>query len=275
MNPIEAIAEGLLADVTIAIAAQEVFSPAASDAELMKCFQLGLAGPAFDFVRHMVFLSEVMALMRLWDSKRVVRSICTLANKLADVCVVDRLAERERVSTEDTLQFDVATLGRAQRKLPFSPARVTADQRKQELRNGVSKWLADVRSVKSSTEVSRLKKCQDELLAHSAASSKANVQPMQYEDPKIVLGQTIPIVSDLSPVCHPGMSRVGWPFEPVWLGVATGWGAKPRLSAASRRGAQRGIMSWRQIGEAAVRPYRVVVVTPFGQDCSGMGERAE
>jgi hypothetical protein len=35
-----------------------------------------------------------------------------------------------------------------------------------------------------------------------------------------VLGGT-----DLSPVRHPGMSRVGWPFEPVRLGVATGRGA--------------------------------------------------
>ena len=31
--------------------------------------------------------------------------------------------------------------------------------------------------------------------------------------------------SDLSPVSHPGMSRVGWPFERTWLDAATGWGA--------------------------------------------------
>jgi 3-hydroxyisobutyrate dehydrogenase-like beta-hydroxyacid dehydrogenase len=30
---------------------------------------------------------------------------------------------------------------------------------------------------------------------------------------------------DLSPISHPAMSRVGWSFEPVRLGVATGRGA--------------------------------------------------
>ena len=34
---------------------------------------------------------------------------------------------------------------------------------------------------------------------------------------------TVP--TGLRPVCHPVMSRVGWSFEPVRLGVATGRGA--------------------------------------------------
>src|ERR1700722_5196632 len=35
--------------------------------------------------------------------------------------------------------------------------------------------------------------------------------------------------SDLSPVSHPVMSRVRSSFEPVWLGGATGRGAKPPI----------------------------------------------
>jgi DNA methylase len=34
---------------------------------------------------------------------------------------------------------------------------------------------------------------------------------------------------DLSPVSHPPMSRVGWPFEPFRLDAATGRGAKPAI----------------------------------------------
>jgi hypothetical protein len=48
-------------------------------------------------------------------------------------------------------------------------------------------------------------------------------------------------VSDggLRPVCHPGVSRVGWSFERVRLGVATGRGASPPIarSEPSRCGA--------------------------------------
>jgi hypothetical protein len=144
----------------------------------------------------MLLLSEVMALMRLWDRKRTVQSIRTLAKRLGDPRVIDRLAKRERLSTADTRRIDVATLGRTLRKVPFSLARVRADQREQELKTSVSKWLADVRSVESCPEIARLKKCRHELLAHSAASSNVpNVQPMQYTDPGLVLDKTIPIVS--------------------------------------------------------------------------------
>src|SRR5690242_5374935 len=39
---------------------------------------------------------------------------------------------------------------------------------------------------------------------------------------------------DLSPVFHPGMSRVGWSFESAWLGTATGRGAEPPISRSYR-----------------------------------------
>jgi len=41
---------------------------------------------------------------------------------------------------------------------------------------------------------------------------------------------------DLSPFSHPSIDRVRSSFEPVWLGGATGWGAKPpnERSAPSR-----------------------------------------
>jgi hypothetical protein len=38
------------------------------------------------------------------------------------------------------------------------------------------------------------------------------------------------VLGDLSPVSHPGMSRVGWPFEPGCLGGATGRGAEPPIA---------------------------------------------
>jgi AbiU2 len=127
MERVEAIAEQMITDLTIAIAAEQVFSPAASDVQVMKFFQRGLAGPAFDFVRHMLLLSEVMALMRLWDDTDTVQSIPAFVSLMKDTDVVDKLAERERLLTEDTKRFDVATLGRAKRKLPFSAGRETAD----------------------------------------------------------------------------------------------------------------------------------------------------
>ena len=38
------------------------------------------------------------------------------------------------------------------------------------------------------------------------------------------------IAGDLSPFSYPPMSRVDWPFEPAWLGAATGRGAKPPIA---------------------------------------------
>ena len=67
MHEIIALAERLKSDVTIAIAVEQLFSPAASDKQLMQSFEIGWAAPAFDFLRHQLLLSEVMALSRLWD----------------------------------------------------------------------------------------------------------------------------------------------------------------------------------------------------------------
>jgi aspartate/methionine/tyrosine aminotransferase len=44
--------------------------------------------------------------------------------------------------------------------------------------------------------------------------------------------QAILTPGDLSPVSHPGISRVCSAFEPVWLGGATGWGAEPPNSSS-------------------------------------------
>jgi hypothetical protein len=76
------------------------------------------------------------------------------------------------------------------------------------------------------------------------------------------------------------MSRVCSSFEPVWLGGATGRGAKPpsERSVPSRcfaGFAELGIDSRRQIAEATVRSDGVVVVLPGIQGRPGVSEREQ
>src|SRR5215469_17903146 len=102
MKTIVAIASQMKQDLGEAIAAEQIYSPAASDNDLMRCFEIGLAAPAFDFVRHMLLFAEVMALMRLWDDNtEQVHSILTLADRLSDDDLVTKLVERERNALQD------------------------------------------------------------------------------------------------------------------------------------------------------------------------------
>ena len=198
MKEIITLAEQLKSDLTIAIAAEQLFIPAASDKQLMQSFELGWAAPAFDFLRNQLLLSEVMALSRLWDDNtdRVnVYSIPALAGRLSETGVVAKMIARERQLVEDIRQADM-WFGKGERKVAFSAERQDADQREQELRTNLSSWLADVCSVKGRAEIARLRKHRHELLAHSAAPFRpSRVQPMRYGDPRNALQKTIPIVS--------------------------------------------------------------------------------
>jgi hypothetical protein len=161
----------------------------------MKCFEAGLAPPAFEFLRHMLLLSEVLALMRLWDDTDGVHSIPALANRLSGAALIAKLVERERHLQEDIRQAD-ALLGEGQGRAPFPAERQTADQREDDLRGSITSWLADYKALKGRTECARLKKHRHELLAHSAAVSRVpQVQPMRYDDAQKLLEKTIPLVS--------------------------------------------------------------------------------
>lgn len=95
MHTIVAIAEQMKQDITIAIAADQMFRPAASDNKLIKCFDnVGLAATAFYFLRHMLLSSQVMALMRLWDDddSGKVHSISALVNQLSDDALVGKVS---------------------------------------------------------------------------------------------------------------------------------------------------------------------------------------
>jgi hypothetical protein len=47
----------------------------------------------------------------------------------------------------------------------------------------------------------------------------------------------------LRPVCHPVKSRVGWSFEPVRLGVATGRGEWPPIARSDPSRCDAGALS--------------------------------
>lgn len=66
----------------------------------------------------------------------------------------------------------------------------------------------------------------------------------RYGAPRIQPG-FVPRVgpSDLRPEFHPGMSRVGWSFEPTWLGAATGRGAEPPIARSVPSRCDAGVLS--------------------------------
>lgn len=69
---------------------------------------------------------------------------------------------------------------------------------------------------------------------------------------------------DLSPVFHPGGSRVRSAFEAIGVGGATGRGAEPQTSQTPRRidhgSAEAGIDRRRHVADRSMRPQGVVVV---------------
>lgn len=142
-----AFAQRMKQDLVMAIAAEQVFRPAASDNELIECFNIGFAGDAFNLVRHSLLFFQAMALMRLWDDTRGVHSIPRLARLLRDGQLVAKLVARERQATHDTRRAETS-LGEGERKLPFSAARSTPDQRERELRTKLSSWLEESGSRK-------------------------------------------------------------------------------------------------------------------------------
>jgi hypothetical protein len=76
------VAERIKQNLVTAIAAGQVLRPAASDKDLIECFNIGYAGDAFNLVRHSLLFFQVMALMRLWDERKDVHSIPTRSSAL-------------------------------------------------------------------------------------------------------------------------------------------------------------------------------------------------
>jgi hypothetical protein len=191
-----AVAERIKQDLVTAIAAGEILCPAASDNELIGCFNIGYAGDAFNLVRHSLLFSQVMALTRLWDKRKDVHSIPTLVRLLSKSGVVAKLVQRERQASHDTKQAETTLFGEGKSERPFSAARSTPDQREHELRAGVSSWLGKVRTVKGCAEIFRLQNYRHDILAHSAARSHRPQIPLpNYGDEQKALELTIPVAS--------------------------------------------------------------------------------
>jgi hypothetical protein len=183
-------------DLTMAIAPEQVFRPAASDNELIKCFNIAFAGDAFNLVRHSLLFFQVMALMRLWDVRRDVHSIPRLAHLLRDTGLVAKLVARERQATHDTRRAETS-LGEGEKKLPFTAARSTPDQRQRELLTRLSSWLGKVDATKDCAEIGRVRNYRHVILAHSAGRSYRPQTPLPYHgDEQKVLELTIPVVSE-------------------------------------------------------------------------------
>jgi PadR family transcriptional regulator PadR len=167
MRKILAVAERMKTDLVTAIAAEQVFRPAASDNQLIGCFNVGYAADAFNLVRHSLLFQQAMALMRLWDDTgKDVHSILTLEDLLSVAGLVAKLVERDRQATHDIRRVDT-TFGETEEVLPFSAARSTPDQRECESRTRVSSWLTNVSKAKGYAEIARIRKYRHEILAHS------------------------------------------------------------------------------------------------------------
>jgi len=67
------------------------------------------------------------------------------------------------------------------------------------------------------------------LARQCAAMADALGSPKADQSLKLTEAEVL-ILFDLRPCFHPGMSRVGWSFEPARLDAATGWGAKPPIA---------------------------------------------
>lgn len=196
MQTLTALAERLKQDLIAAIAAEQIVRPAASDNELISCFNVGRAGRAFDWVRHSVLFSLVLALTRLWDTRKDVHSIQALVRLLSDTRVVNRLVERERNATNEVGQVEVLA-GEGKKELSFSAERWTSDLRERDLRARLDEWRKQVKSADCSGEICRLRNYRHEILAHSASWLHHPQKPFpSYSDEQRALERTIPIVSE-------------------------------------------------------------------------------
>jgi hypothetical protein len=197
MQEILDIAERMKQDLIMAIAAEQVFRPAAANNGLIQCFNVGYASDGFNLLRHSLLFLQVMALMRLWDDTgNNVRSIIKLEGLLSDAGSVAKLVLRERQAAHDLRQVDT-TFGETEQQLPFSDARSTPDQREHELRTRVSSWLIEVAKAKGGAEIARVRKYRHEIIAHNAGPSRRPRVPLpSYGDEQKALERTIPIVSE-------------------------------------------------------------------------------
>lgn len=195
MQNLQKTAETIKQNLSSAIAAEQIVRPSASDCALIDCFNIGWAAPAFDFLRHSLMFSEVMALMRLWDDRGDVNSLPSVASRFLDATLIEALVARERVASTDIQRVEWI-LGEGEQALEFPATRRTADQREGDLKGRISSWLKDFKSAKGSSELARLRKFRNELASHSSSQSRKNtVEPMLYEDIQKALHRTIPIAS--------------------------------------------------------------------------------
>lgn len=215
MRKILVIAEKVKQDLIQAIAARQVVRAAASDTELIACFNIGQACNAFDLVRHSLLFFQLMALMRLWDTRSDVHSIETLVRLLSDAKLVTKLVERERQALHDTKQVETL-LGEGKREAPFALTRSSPDQREHELLAKLSSWLGEVRAAKGCPEIYRLRNYRHDILAHSAARSHRPQIPLPYYgDEQTVLERTTPIVSEGFRLAT-GIYHDFWTTKSVW-----------------------------------------------------------
>jgi hypothetical protein len=190
-----AVAERIKKELSMAIAADRVLRPAASDDQLINCFNVGFAGNAFNLVRHSLLFFQTLALMRLWDTRKDVHSIPRLARLLGGDQLKAKLVARERQATHDTRRGETS-VGEGEAKVPFSAGRSNPDQRERELLSNLSSWVGKVNAIRDCAEICRLRNYRHDVLAHSAVRSHRPQMAMPYYGDELkVLDLTIPIVS--------------------------------------------------------------------------------
>jgi hypothetical protein len=179
-----------------AIAVGQVVRSAASDTALIECFNVGLAGNAFEAMRHSLLFDQIMALMRIWDGGNDVQSLKQLAHLLSSDNLVNEVIERERHASCD-IKITETEFGERRRESPFSVNRTTFELREQQLRARLRDWFANVNKVGGYAETARLRFYRNKVLAHAAVwPSAQSTRLPNYGDQQRFLELTIPVVSE-------------------------------------------------------------------------------
>jgi hypothetical protein len=150
-------------DLDRAIAFYETFVPTGQDAALIDRINKAGFHPAFNVISDSLHQSVIVALCRIWDTRRDTADLNSLADAFGDATVI----------------ADLAAAGHT-----IDPGQL-------------STWLSKIDAVNKSDDLAALKRARHRGIAHRATPNtqyQGAARIAQYGDERIIIEKTIPLV---------------------------------------------------------------------------------
>lgn len=205
------ILEAITSNTKHALASHSINRLPSSDRGLLDKFKDTYAAYVFNFLRNQTSLSTILALSRVWDQTRDVRSIPHLLPFLNDATVIDAIIARRRDS-EFTLASEATILnpGEHEREIRETLARTAiedADRAECEVRKSAPILIEAIERFVNGELNASVNNLRNKQLAHSTEFTRAEmkaeksgytISPLTIGDIEPALRETVNIVTQLN-----------------------------------------------------------------------------